>query len=342
MVTAFEPKDARVTFEQEFYSDDDSVTEEKWFSLTKPRKRKTGTQALVEFLNTTSPEEFKTTVQQSKRSSSPGLFFKRCKPKSKKFSMTTVPTVTMTTGQVQLVHRKKYIEIITQESVAHQKRNLSPASSILTCTNEGFVRRQPSLRFQPANDRLVEQQPMIQLDMTTEHDIIEHGLKQRLALYRSSEKPSDAMSKSIAQEHLATLSDTPSYELQHKKRARHVQIQTMPIEQDLKQKITVLSQDNSNDESETECDINDVESIKQRLKKVEKELRQEKLINARLEAALEETRDQFEVLSGLAYKKIKEVWQEKIRWEEACMQVKERCWQDHQQQILGDSCSLNN
>ena len=43
---------------------------------------------------------------------------------------------------------------------------------------------------------------------------------------------------------------------------------------------------------------------------------------ARAEAALENALDHFEVISGLAYKKLREIWEEKVRWENACMELK--------------------
>jgi hypothetical protein len=44
----------------------------------------------------------------------------------------------------------------------------------------------------------------------------------------------------------------------------------------------------------------------------------------RAEAALENALDHFEVISGLAYKKLREIWEEKMRWENACMELRDR------------------
>lgn len=44
----------------------------------------------------------------------------------------------------------------------------------------------------------------------------------------------------------------------------------------------------------------------------------------RAELALEEALDNFEVISGLAYAKLRELWEEKMRWENACMELRDR------------------
>ncbi|CAO3664499.1 unnamed protein product [Rhizopus stolonifer] len=156
--------------------------------------------------------------------------------------------------------------------------------------------------------------------------LIEKGLQQRLDRYRAlnADKPSDVVTKGLAHEHIVALENMIKQQRRpqsEKRKIRSVQVQTMPFE-DIPEKPKEYS-------------------LQERYDQMENELKQERLLRQRLQATLEEATDQFEVLSGLAYKKLREVWEEKVRWENACMQVKERCWQDHQQQILGGSASCS-
>jgi predicted DNA binding CopG/RHH family protein len=397
--TTFEPKDPRITFEDSDEGDDD------WTSDEKPRKRKTGTQALVEFLNTTSPEEF----QKGSPKRSTALFFRRRTNKSAKVL-----------GSAPTMHRKNYIEIIANPFMFNKSKppnnttataatsattpctaavvgsqlnhTLSKSSasiysnaahapplptkkgisnkdmysiasaaaslhSISTQTSRSpsvltksslVLRRQPSLRVDKAEER--KTLPVNILPMIHDHydDVIEGGLKYRLNQYKRMQldKPSDMISKSITQEHTAALEILFSLTNQNedspqpppiKRRPRHVQVQTMPYMEEDAPIIPIKTPKEEDDDDDEEMEQQlDHQEIKQRLEKVEKELKQEKLINSRLEAALEETRDEYELLSGLAYKKLREVWEEKVRWENACIEAKERCWHDHQQQILGN------
>ncbi|KAG1105077.1 hypothetical protein G6F42_016999 [Rhizopus arrhizus] len=156
-----------------------------------------------------------------------------------------------------------------------------------------------------------------------EDDIIEKGLKQRLNHYKELhlQKPSDLISKSVAREHTMALevvfsmvNDHQQQREENKKRkpkTRHIQVQTMP------------------------CDNIGMAQGDEILMLVQQELEQEKLLNSKLEATLEELTDHYETLCGLAYSKLRQVWEEKVRWENACFEAKERCWHQHQQQILG-------
>lgn len=442
--TSFEPKDARVSFDRKYYSNDI------------PRKRVTGTQALVEFLNTTSPEEFKKTVP-TKRSSS-ALFFKRGIINSNKAKMapiarTSSSTPTATTTPTT-IHRKNYIEIIANPFTFNRSKEAStvttntatPSSTVSirstrsrknshiamlgseldstlsksaatsiysinnaakranhkpllpmrksnngpltvtqavtagTNTSEGLTatskaashRRQiPSLRIASTiqqDDRYIHSilsTPRSSFNNNEEDDLIQEGLKQRLIHYQSllQEKPSDTVSKRLAQEHMAALQVTSSMMIDEqeedggdktrskKKRTncRHIQVQTMdPYPNDnINAGINQVKDQQIEEKGENTArgvggENENIDKLRQRLEKVEKELKQEKLVSSRLQAALEETRDQCEVLSGLAYKKLREVWEEKTRWEHACIETKERCWHDHQQQILGHLDGVSN
>lgn len=332
--TAYEPKDARITFDEKYYSDDmDQIKRE-------PRKRITGTQALVEFLNTTSPEEF-----QKKRLSSTSFFSRKKSNTEKKPSP----------------HRKSYIDIIANPFFNRSKKsNVSLLGAQLnqTLSKQSIYSDQPVLPSHrkcpplssPVNGK--RQPPSLcvaRLNNETAHhtiftvsqgkddDLIEGGLKQRLKNYQSHalEKPSDRVTQSLALEHTAALEVVSMMNKEelanNKKKCRHMQVQTMPYSPDNESLVSTHVEH----EPVVITIEDDGDALKQRLAKVENELKQEKLVTSRLQAALEETRDQFEVLSGLAYKKLREVWEEKTRWETACIETKEKCWHDHQQQILG-------
>ncbi|RCH79698.1 Sorting nexin mvp1, partial [Rhizopus azygosporus] len=83
----------------------------------------------------------------------------------------------------------------------------------------------------------------------------------------------------------------------HGKKVRHIQVQTMDVEHST-DPIKVSKTKKESEEGETEI--------------------------RRLEAALDETLDNFEVICGLAYKKLRELWEEKMRWENACMEFRDR------------------
>jgi hypothetical protein len=405
--SSFEPKNARVTFDKKYYSNDI------------PRKRITGTQALVEFLNTTSPEEFQKRLPM-KRSSA--LFFRRGSNNNKASKVVARNSA----ATASTIHRKNYIEIIVNPFTFNKSKDtttstatplsssatrgggknnhiailgsqlnhtLSKSSNIYSIhdsatVNKPFLpmrkgngmtnvltsaiinkeipksegksksamttRRQiPSLSMSPAiqqDDQYINSilsTPRSSFSNEEEDDLIEGGLKQRLNHYQSllQEKPSDTISKRLAHEHMVALQvasfmmieeqQTEKVTCRKKKKnsCRHIQVQTMPYPNDnnaVTNQLQEVEKDDyysSNNES--------INELKQRLERAEKELKEEKLISSRLQAALEETCDQYEVLSGLAYKKLREVWEEKKRWEYACIETKERCWHDHQQQILG-------
>ena len=68
------------------------------------------------------------------------------------------------------------------------------------------------------------------------------------------------------------------------------------------------------------------------VEQLEKQIADEKKRQKRLQATMKESTDQFEVLSGLAYMKLRELWEEKMRWEEAYFTLNERLDEIHQQQ----------
>ncbi|KAI9302112.1 hypothetical protein BJ944DRAFT_270430 [Cunninghamella echinulata] len=76
-------------------------------------------------------------------------------------------------------------------------------------------------------------------------------------------------------------------------------------------------QQQQQEEKEKEAESESIEELK-------RQLLQERQERQRLEASLQATCDHFEVLSGLAYKKLRELWEEKIRWENTCVELNGR------------------
>ncbi|KAG0769673.1 hypothetical protein G6F57_005745 [Rhizopus arrhizus] len=297
---SFEPKDARIISKEDTDEDIDDDDEKK-------KRKRTGTQALVEFLNTTSPEEFQKPVH--KRSS----FFGRRRKSN------------------QSPLKKNYIDLISspfkKAPAMLPRRDSCYSSSSTTAVRHmqlvsSIVLEDEKSTLQTLEEEEEEEGALGGKNQGDHDTLIEKGLEQRLERYKAlnnNQKPSDIVTQSLAHEHVVALENMikqqpkPSRE---KKRTRHVQVQTMPFE-------------------ETKVEKPKEYSLQERYDQMEYELKQERILRQRLQATLEEAMDQFEVLSGMAYKKLREVWEEKVRWENACMQVKERCWQDHQQQILG-------
>ncbi|CAM0138230.1 hypothetical protein VKS41_001471 [Umbelopsis sp. WA50703] len=121
----YEPKGPRIDQEDdEDYSSDDMIGVEK---REKPRKKKSSTQALVEFLNTTGPEEFQKQVVPKRGST---LFFRRRKKSPAR------PAITTTGG-----NPKKYVEIVTNYPLdILSGGRLSKASSLTAAKYSGFHR----------------------------------------------------------------------------------------------------------------------------------------------------------------------------------------------------------
>lgn len=120
---AYEPKGPRIDQEEDDYSSDDLNPEKR----EKPRKKKSNTQALVEFLNTTGPEEFQKQVVP-KRSST--LFFRRRKKSPAR------PPIPPNSGS-----HKKYVEIVTNYPLdLLGRRRLSKVPSLTASKYSGFRR----------------------------------------------------------------------------------------------------------------------------------------------------------------------------------------------------------
>ncbi|KAI7886169.1 hypothetical protein K492DRAFT_156405 [Lichtheimia hyalospora FSU 10163] len=380
---SFEPKDARVT---NVYEDDEDEDELDFLSLTsssdvtpRPRRKKTGTQDLAEFLITTSPEEFQ--KHPPKRSSNP--FFRR-RNKSKPSILSRPPPSSSSSTPARspnTVHKSNHIEIVPNEaSTSTSLARIASRTPSLASSRPSMVRRsvisnneQPvlpsnrsskhresslysdSIRFSMSTrshasnnnfaslhedteerDKKATEALANQIQQHPHYDAVEKALLQRLERFQLAklDKPSDAMTTQLAMEHIRALEASnqdrhPDDDNVHheaispsgnkpKKKIRHMQVQTMPM-------------DDSNEEQQQiqkdpviELDKEHASEHAQFIEQLQQQLAEEQLQRKRLEATLSETRDHFETLSGLAYKKLRELWEDKMHWENACIELREQ------------------
>lgn len=344
--SGFEPKDARIISQYEDDDDDDELDD---WSLTtssdmtpRPRRKKTGTQALVEFLNTTSPEEFQ---KHSTPKRTSNLFFRRRHKKSHQRPTTT--TTSTRPNAPNTIHRKNYIEIISHPLLQREPSTPSLSSNPPVLPSNRTHRESSlysdSIRYSllssstrprrfseytfgggptdtdkelRATERLVGR-----LEQQEDADAVEAALLQRLERFRlvHMDKPSDTVASRLAVEHVRALQSSsviPSSNEGQKRKVRHIQVQTMPWqppkEQETPPSVTVVDHDEKKPDNRDEVE------------QLQKQLEEERRERRRLQAALDETCDHFEVLSGIAYKKLRELWEEKTHWENACIELRDR------------------
>ncbi|KAL0082248.1 hypothetical protein J3Q64DRAFT_1695464 [Phycomyces blakesleeanus] len=372
----YEPKDARTLSIQrggEEDPDDMSLFSTSDSTPRQTRKKGTDTQALVEFLNNTSPEEFR---HVNERTSATNLFFRRRKNKQPPPAVTrpspspstscpvpgSAPSSTTTLlNDALLKERKSYIEIVANPSRSRESStsSLQPTLTphirhsdsqlpILPSKSQResslyseSLRHSTSIRSQmssnPRTRSLMRQDTYSSVNSNTRsprdakekrrveavvsslaadgRETIEAGLIQRLERYRVSkaDKPSDVVSTDLAAEHIRALHVSAPKPAGMVK-VRHVQVQTMSWSETPSLPTSTIVIAPKKIKSETP---RTVESL-------ERQLEEERQQRKRAEAALEETMDNFEVLSGLAYKKLRELWEEKMRWENACVELRDR------------------
>ncbi|KAI8384906.1 uncharacterized protein BYT42DRAFT_564012 [Radiomyces spectabilis] len=397
---AFEPKDARIINLYENDNDDDLDDLSLFGSESKKnRKLMTGTQALAEFLNTTSPEEF----QRHPPEKSTLSFLKRIprrvtnSPRSSPLQ-TTLSSSSTLLESTSTIHRRNYIEIVPKLEVQTSTSSPPAGASLVTSPSSqqipmlpsknrdsslysGSLRHSMSIRSQMST-RI---RPLGRHDTTTtlstqasggnrrsatgssapvihtyngtdtasimedfnsgdrdklgdtekqayalvvahvaDKDPIEAGLLSRLQRYRfaQAEIPSNIVAAKLADEHLRALKascvNPPTIVSAHpaRRKARHIQVQTMP----LVESTPSVNEPGKNKQCK-KCQ-QPVSSDHASIQSLQRQLEEERLRRQRLQAALEETFDHFETLSGMAYKRLRELWEEKLRWENACMELR--------------------
>ncbi|KAI8341046.1 hypothetical protein BC941DRAFT_415702 [Chlamydoabsidia padenii] len=189
------------------------------------------------------------------------------------------------------------------------------------------------------------------LSTTATMDVIEAGLMQRLERSKLAglEKPSDKVAQTLGNEHVRALEVSFKQEFNKTKpKARHAQVQTMDTSTPTitipsalppsLSSLSILSSPISGSQfpspvSDSSTDMTANDDTIERLKQ---ELEEERKHRQRLQVSLDDTKDHFEVLAGLAYKKLREIWEEKQRWENACMELNQQIMMtQHQEHSLG-------
>ncbi|KAI8878779.1 hypothetical protein K501DRAFT_287703 [Backusella circina FSU 941] len=358
--SGFQPKDARAV---SLYQDlDDDLFQEHT-----GKKMRTGTQALVEFLKTTSPEEF----QRSPERSVNNLFSrirktKRPPPSTPSLSVRSVPsstnslpaTLSTITPSYQgsevgpFAPKKNYIEIIPQQTVSSNhtsfdtaslqsfvRRNNKTTSDPILPTNKKresslysaslchstSIRSQLSSRTKSRDTQQSIKATDEFIKSTQGFDTIESALLSRLERIRlvDEELPSDKVATGLAAEHIRALGFTqPEPAVKEKIKVRHMQVQT---------------EDQLLEEKKTPVPEKTVHSTSRPIS-TSPTLSEEQKRTRRAEAALEEALDHFEVVSGLAYMKLRELWEEKVRWENAYLELRERRMDQKQYPCPQDYC----
>jgi hypothetical protein len=313
---------------------------------------------LVEFLKTTSPEEF----QRSPEKSVNNLFSrirktKRPPPSTPSLSVRSVPsstnslpaTLSTITPSYQgsevgsFAPRKNYIEIIPQQSVSSNhnsfdtaslqsfvRRNNKTTSDPILPTNKkresslysASLCHSTSIRSQLSTRTKSRDTPQ-SIKATEEFiksaqgfDTIESALLSRLERIRlvDEELPSNKVATGLAAEHIRALGFTqPEPAVKEAIKVRHMQVQT----------------EDQSPEEKTPVPEKIVRSTSRPIS-TSSTLSEEQKRTRRAEAALEEALDHFEVVSGLAYMKLRELWEEKVRWENAYLELRERCMDQKQ------------
>ncbi|KAI7885035.1 hypothetical protein K492DRAFT_234380 [Lichtheimia hyalospora FSU 10163] len=197
-----------------------------------------------------------------------------------------------------------------------------------------------------------------------ELEVMEKALIQRLERFQLAkmDKPSDTVAAGLATEHIKALQASLDDQVETdnlfnhnhaspKRQVRHVQVQTMTSSfsdepNNTKTSMTAAVEDtntiiHNNNASRPTSSENEASLVEQ----LQRQLAHERQQRRQLQAALDETCDHFETLSGLAYKKLRELWEEKNHWENACIELRERLFstsmldQSHVQPPMDDALS---
>ncbi|KAI8374544.1 uncharacterized protein BYT42DRAFT_615697 [Radiomyces spectabilis] len=357
----YEPKDPRIIDEYEDDLDSDDLDLDDWSltghsnAIASQRKRKTGTQALVEFLNNTSPEEFQKRV--AKRT--PSTLFFRLRRNKQAPSVSTISSLAP-----NVVHRKNYIEIVagptstqdtsgrsiraskvpsfTSSSLRHSVVSQESQTSPMLPVNRSSSRWADSLRgsmsirsrasgsirtssvfreinIEPPTTEHQDTKPLTDRSQHKDMAMIETALAERLEQFRLAGNPTLISNDDVVPAFAAQ--PTPiSQPTSPPKKVRHMQVQTA----------TETSSSLSCGEAEANTEWTDTSEeclnctqgsvgTSVCLEELQMQLVQEQQLCRQLEANMENACDQFEALSGLAYKRLRELWEEKTRWENAYM-----------------------
>lgn len=104
-------------------------------------------------------------------------------------------------------------------------------------------------------------------------------------------------------------------------RIRHAQTQTVEEMEGTKEHDTDAAPVSSSSSGE---EIGNVPSTGLSATELKRRIAEERRQQKHLQLAIDNSADQFEVLSGLAYKKLRMLWEEKVRWENAYFDLQEQ------------------
>ncbi|KAI8147899.1 hypothetical protein BJV82DRAFT_593849 [Fennellomyces sp. T-0311] len=309
---AFQPKSARIV---DTYDDNDDIDDGSL--LTSSSRKTTETQALADFLNSTGPEEFQRPTPSSTISSG-STFFKRRKNKqqqqqhptpsiaarnapTKHVEIAPPPPPPLAPPQQIPIHQRPLPRIPTSptkslasdQSLAYRE----PQSPILpnrrreSSLYSGSLRNKSNYGSSQRAPQHQRRKIMDLFDPPKEIDQIDAALLQRLETHQ----PRAAMEKQTQDK------------VHH---VRHCQTQTtqtcIPLDEPRHRVVR--------------SSITPGLTVEQ----LERQIAEEKRRQKRLQAAIEESTDQFEVLSGLAYIKLRELWEEKNCWVNAWYALNDR------------------
>lgn len=340
----FQPKDARIKSDIDF--DDDELT------LYSQSSRKTRTQELADFLLSTGPEEFhkNNSVPSSASSSSSSTtsgsiatlsFLKRARNKSKG----TLASMTQQHAKQQHSNKSHHGSSSSSPSVAPSVAPSVPSSVATKTTATSppkthieiappppepiLPRRESSLYSGSMRYRSMSSSNGWGTQRTNPAAASPKNHERHVADVFESRQIDQALQQRIitatANGHLPT--NTPSSSSPTTKtttkRVRHAHIQTDQ---------SSLHRPPSSSYRSPPSSLHDgidptttTTTMPTTVEELQRQIALEKQRQKRLEAAMNTTCDQFEVLSGIAYVKLRMIWEEKMHWESAYFALKEQC-----------------
>lgn len=330
----FQPKDARIKSDIDF--DDDELT------LYSQSSRKTRTQELADFLLSTGPEEFhkNNSVPSSASSSSSSTtsgsiatlsFLKRARNKSK-------GTLASMTQQHAKQQQQQHNNKSHHGSSSSPSAVAPPSSSVATTTTSPpkthiEIAPPPPEPILPRRESSLYSGSMRYRSMSSSNgwgtqrtNPAARNHERHVADVFESRQIDQALQQRIitatANGHLLTNTTPSSSPTTTTKRVRHAHIQT---DQSSLHRPPSSSYRSPPPPSSLHDNIDPTTTMPTTVEELQRQIALEKQRQKRLEAAMNTTCDQFEVLSGLAYVKLRMIWEEKMHWESAYFALKEQC-----------------
>ncbi|KAI7881426.1 hypothetical protein K492DRAFT_194279 [Lichtheimia hyalospora FSU 10163] len=325
----FQPKDARIKSDIDF--DDDELT------LYSQSSRKTRTQELADFLLSTGPEEFHKNNSVPSSASSSGSstsgsiatlsFLKRARNKSKS-------TLASNTKQHNNNNNKSHHGVSTSVTMDASTSPAKPSSDTTKPHKTHIeIAPPPPEPILPRRESSLYSGSMRYRSMSSNglgtqrtHPTSPKNHQRHVADLFESRQIDQALQQRIttatANGHLpittTTTTDPSSSSSSSCAQVRHAQIQT---DQSL---LKSLNRPPSSS-YRLMVDHGTDTTMPTTVEELQRQIALEKQRQKRLEAAMNTTCDQFEVLSGIAYVKLRMIWEEKMHWESAYFALKEQC-----------------